>query len=314
MNPRLRGALQLALFPLTFATTALVTSARNDRASGLAFAAALLGTLLAHELGHVWAGRRRGIDVSWPWFLPAPFGIGTLGAVIRVRNDVPSRDALVDLGASGPLAGLAVALPLYAWGIAHSAHEAVAHAAGLTLPGRASGLGLLQGGWSVLSTQGVAHLLGELHARVAPPHPVIWQGQGLLGTALERLLLGAPAANEVLVLHPVAAGAWIGLLFTLLNLMPFGQLDGGHLAKALLGENARRASYAVLGLSLLAGFIGSIAWWLWALTVLLVVGPGHPEVTRPALPIRPSRLLLIGLCALALLLLVMPIPLEARPG
>src|SRR5262249_19738430 len=87
---------------------------------GPVYAATLLGILLTHEMGHYVVARRHGIDVSLPYFIPVPFALGTMGAVIRMRSPIPTRDALIDVGAAGPLAGLAVAVPLLLWGLAES--------------------------------------------------------------------------------------------------------------------------------------------------------------------------------------------------
>ena len=162
---------------------------------GLAYAASLAAILLAHEFGHYIAARIHGVSASLPFFIPVPAPLspfGTFGAVIGMRGSFPSRNALLDIGASGPLAGLAVALPLYAWGVRHS--EVVPLEPGMTSLGNSLALRMLDG----------------LFAPTVPP------GMDIL-------------------LSPVAFAAWAGMFVTFVNLLPLGQLDGGHVAYALFG-------------------------------------------------------------------------------
>jgi membrane-associated protease RseP (regulator of RpoE activity) len=189
---------------------------------GLTFAGFLSLILLAHELGHYVAARIHRVDASLPFFIPMPFlsPFGTMGAVIRMRGTIPSRRALLDIGASGPLAGLALALPLYAWGIAHSAV-------------------VLQDP-SLVATYGDSLLSRLLDLRFAPPVP----------------------DGYVQLASPTLLAAWVGLFVTMLNLLPIGQLDGGHVAYALLGKRQDRATL-VVHRSLLAFFFVSLAGHQW---------------------------------------------------
>lgn len=172
--------------------------------NGAQFAGTLLTILVAHELGHYIAARIHKVDASLPFFLPMPLisPFGTMGAVIRMRGVIPTRRALLDIGASGPLAGLAFAIPLYAWGVSHSSFVA------------ASGDNLIELGESVL--------IKGFDRWFAPEAP-----EGML-----------------LVYSPVAFGAWGGLFVTMINLLPVGQLDGGHVAYALFGP--KQDGYAKL--------------------------------------------------------------------
>jgi Zn-dependent protease len=183
------------------------------------FTAALLSILLAHEFGHYTAARLHKVDVSLPYFLPLPIvsPFGTLGAVMRMRSPITTRRALLDIGAAGPLAGLALAVPLYAWGAAHS--QVVA------FDGTGGGLEL-----------GDSILLRML--------------DGIFGPAL-------PAGTE-LSLSPVALAAWAGMFVTMINLVPAGQLDGGHVAYALFGPRQNRVAQWVHR-SMLAFFFVSLA-------------------------------------------------------
>jgi membrane-associated protease RseP (regulator of RpoE activity) len=190
--------------------------------AGAQFTAALLSILLAHEFGHYIAARIHKVDASLPFFIPMPLlsPFGTMGAVIRMRGAIPTRKALLDIGAAGPLAGLCVALPLYAWGV--------------------------------------------LHSRVVFPDGVV--GGGELGESLLSRLIDHFAAAPVpegadILLSPVAFAAWAGMFVTMINLFPVGQLDGGHVAFALLGK--RQDRFAVVAhRSMLAFFFVSLASYL----------------------------------------------------
>jgi membrane-associated protease RseP (regulator of RpoE activity) len=182
------------------------------------FTGALLAILTAHEFGHYIAARAHGVDVSLPYFIPFPIlsPFGTMGAVIRMRSAIPTRRALLDIGAAGPLAGIALAIPLYAWGVAHSPVVAIG------------------------STPGV-----EL-------------GSSLLSRAIDRVFAPATPEGMEISLSPVAYAAWAGMLITMINLLPAGQLDAGHVAYALLGERQNRVARWVHR-SILAFFFVSVA-------------------------------------------------------
>lgn len=172
--------------------------------NGAQFAGTILTILVAHELGHYIAARIHRVDASLPFFIPMPLlsPFGTMGAVIRMRGVIPTRRALLDIGAAGPLAGLAFALPLYAWGVAHSHF----------VPG---------GGDNFV----------EL-------------GESVMIKGLDRMFAPAVPDGQLLVYSPVAFGAWGGFFVTMINLLPVGQLDGGHVAYALFGPKQDR--YATL--------------------------------------------------------------------
>jgi len=165
------------------------------------FTASLLAILLAHEFGHYAAARIHKVEASLPFFIPMPFlsPFGTMGAVIRMRSVIPTRRALLDIGASGPLAGLAVAIPLYAWGVSRS------HPVPLDAVGDAMEL-----------------------------------GDSLLSRLLDRCFAPPVPDGAELMFSPVALAAWVGMFITMLNLLPVGQLDGGHVAFALFGPRQNR--------------------------------------------------------------------------
>lgn len=190
------------LFAATCASTLWVGSAMENAPgqlwAGLPFALPLMAILLSHEMGHYIAGRLHRIDISPPYFIPMPFMLlGTMGAVIRMRGAIRSRNALLDVGAAGPLAGMVVALPVLVYGIATSPVT--------PLPSRTA------------ETQ------------------LILEGHSLLYEALLYLLKGPIPEGSDISLTSTALAGWAGLLVTMINLVPFGQLDGGHVAYALLG-------------------------------------------------------------------------------
>ncbi|BDG03477.1 site-2 protease family protein [Anaeromyxobacter oryzae] len=284
--PRARfPALPATLFVATFATTAFL--------GGLAFSLALLAILVSHEMGHYVLARRYEVDSSLPYFIPFPFGFGTLGAVIRIRSRLPSRRATLDIGAAGPIAGFVVALPLLAWGYAHSEIRALdlsAQAHGAVAP-----FGML------LDWLAGRPVLGG----AAGPMSL---GDSLITRAVERLVVGSHPAGTEIFIHPVGLAAWLGLLVTTLNLMPVGQLDGGHVLYAWLGRRRARAAGGVVSMALLvAGIFLSFNWIVWWALVRFFIRLDHP----PALveeSLSPGRRA-VALLSLAMFLVTfVPVP------
>ncbi len=248
---------------------------------GIPFAATLLGILLAHELSHYFVARRHGSPVSLPYFIPMPpfFSIiGTMGAVIVQRAPMRSRRALFDIGIAGPLGGLVVAIPLLVLGLS-------------------------------LSSVGTP-----------PPEAdvVLQEGNSILYLGLKYLVFGRvlPSGGEDVWLHSVAFAAWVGLLVTMINLIPVGQLDGGHIAYALLGRRAWTLGYVAIG--------AMLAWGGWLLTggnqaggfwmtwgfLNMMVNRRHPPPLDDSTRLGWSRVAM-GLLALAIfVLLFMPEPMK----
>lgn len=269
-----------------------------ELASGWVYALPLMSILLCHELGHYVAARIHGVPASLPYFLPLPVlsPFGTLGAVIGMPERIRSRNALLDIGAAGPLAGMAVALPVLVYGLA----------------------------------------LSPVQAQPSGPY---WQeGQSLLYWLLKYLVKGSIPSGHDVIVHPTALAGWVGLFVTMINLIPWGQLDGGHIAFALLGplQNrvARLVRWGVFGVFLynLVTFVGpvlmqqsplplagainnSLTWLVWfGLLSLLgrVMGPDHPPVEAGAL--TPARRRVAVACLALFVLLFMPTPLASYPG
>lgn len=244
---------------------------------GIPFAASLLGILTAHEFGHYILCRRRGVQATLPFYIPFPSLIGTLGAVIRIQSPIRSRKDLFDIGIAGPIAGFVVAVPILFWSLLASKPLA------FDPPNNA---------WPVVG------------------FPLIFD---IARWTLAQLGSNAPAAlltANHLLLAPTAIAAWVGMLATALNLLPGGQLDGGHMVFAL----NPRAHQWVSRLCILALLIFSwffwVGWLIWAI-LLRITGTRHPVVPpQPGLG-RSSRWLAC-FAALMLLLTWMPSPLPGN--
>jgi membrane-associated protease RseP (regulator of RpoE activity) len=305
-RPLLHLGLLVATIVTTFTVFWVFHQGRTDPAGALAFSLATIAILGTHEMGHYVLARRHGVDTSLPYFipLPLPVGFGTLGAVIRIRGRIPNRNALVDIGAAGPLAGLAVAIPVLVWGLSLS-HVGDAPPIPQHFPGELSLYGVLEK---------LVRWVGERGAPEAtsPAHPVMGlvYGDSLLMRGLQWVVLGPlPPGKEVFV-HPLVIAGWFGLLVTTLNLCPIGQLDGGHLSFAWLGHKAPAVGrVAALGLVVLTVFF-SAGWLVWLVVTTKLIGFGHPEVVNPEEPLSLGRRLICLIALVALILCMVPVPLQ----
>jgi membrane-associated protease RseP (regulator of RpoE activity) len=260
--------------------------------AGLPFASALIGILFSHEMGHYLLARAYRVDSTLPFFIPVPLGpVGTFGAVIRIRSVLPSRRATFDIGAAGPFAGFAVALPLLAWGLAHSE---VIPLGGIVLHSPPLGLVQLVQGW----------LSGQPMVGSGLQH----YGDSLVTWGVQRLVLGELPPGTDVLLHPVAFAAWIGLFVTTLNLIPLGQLDGGHVTYALLGRRRARAFSRLVAAGLLvAGLFLSWNWLLWWAVTRFFVGYDHPPASEEE-PLSRGRAVAAVLALLLFAATFIPIP------
>jgi len=297
----------VALFLATVATTTIAGALQGPPAqggltavgvveAGLPFSAAIVGILLAHEMGHYLMARAWHVETTLPYFVPGPPPAGTFGAVIRIRSLMPSRRAVLDIGAAGPIAGFLVAVPLLAWGLAHSDMRPVGDLA-LSASNAGAPYEMLRALW-----RGEALRAGRGDVQL--------MGDSLVTWFLGRLVAGSPPPGYDVFLHPVAFAAWLGLFVTTLNLLPIGQLDGGHVLYGLLGRRgAETASRLVSWGLLLAGFFLSWSWLAWWLLTRTVVGLRHP----PALAEEPLSAGGRALAVAALLLFVatfIPVPIS----
>lgn len=266
---------------------------------GLPFALSLLAILGTHEFGHYLAARAHRTAVSLPYFLPFPGSLfGTMGAFIRLKQPPRNRRALLDIGLAGPLAGLVVALPLLLWGLSLSPVGTLP-----ATPAEAAGQGIE--GNSLLYLAAKWLVTGRLL-----PEPVSYGGIAPALYWMRYVFLGAPVPYGGLdvLLHPIAWAGWAGLLVTGLNLIPAGQLDGGHVLYVLMGGRAQRVlPLIVLGLAAL-GFVWS-GWWLWAGLVFLL-GRVHAQPLDDITPLDPRRRALARFGLLVFVLVFTPVPLQ----
>ena len=230
---------------------------------GIPFSFTLLLILGAHEMGHYLVSRQHHLDVSLPYFIPAPpipFIIGTFGAFIRIRSPIRDKRALLDVGCAGPLTGVMVSIPVVMVGL------------------KLSAVTVIGGGEGTLTL-----------------------GEPLLFKLLSWLALGPLTPDQNIVLHPVAFAGWIGLLVTALNLIPVGQLDGGHVAYALFPEHHRYISLVSLGLLVICGVLFWQGWLLWA-ALIAFLGWRHPPPYQFWVPLdRRHRVL--GIITIAVFVL-----------
>lgn len=244
-------------------------------ALGIPFSASLLGILTAHEFGHYILCVRRYVSATLPYFIPAPTLIGTLGAFIRIKTPIRTRKDLFDIGIAGPIAGFLIAVPVLFFALMISKPEAAP-----TDPNDGIPLGL------PLIFKVVHWMLRMLGGHVA---------------------LTQPNVNHIL-LHPIAIAAWVGMFATALNLLPGGQLDGGHILYALSPRSYFSSSWPVVAALLVLSWFFWAGWLLWA--VVLKLTGRHPPV--PPFPeLEPNRKLL---AALALLMLVLTFAYDPLPG
>jgi membrane-associated protease RseP (regulator of RpoE activity) len=254
--------------------------------NGWPFSATILAILVAHEFGHYFAARYHKVRVSLPFFIPLPIGLGTMGAVI-VQRELPSdRRKIFDIGVAGPLAGLALAVPLLILGLATSN-------------------------------------LGEL-----PTTPGIeLEGNSILYYAAKFLVFGQTLPNFTtgvdVYLNQIAWAAWAGLYVTFLNLLPVGQLDGGHAVYALFGRHARYINIvtlmimsvlAVAGLPFLQEIfpalrsVGFLGWFVWLGLINFLIGPYHPPALDDVTQLDVGRRWVGYFVILCLILTALPAP------
>lgn len=296
--------LNLVLLVLTaLSTFGVQYLATADWWDGALYAFSVMLILGAHEMGHYLMARAHRVDATLPYFIPLPLGFGTLGAVIRLKGKVPTRNALVDIGAAGPLAGLLIAIPLLAVGtmLSHPA-ELAQTAPSTTFPTMSLwNLADLFGKWMKLKVWGTP----------MPPFPQVeLLRDNLLSLGFIKLFWGNLPANTDLVAHPVLIAGWFGMLVTMLNLLPVGQLDGGHLTHAWFGEKAERVGHHIASLALLLALFCSVSWLVWFFLITRIVGFKHPPVVDESAPLSRGRKAIIVIAWVMTVLTFMPIPID----
>ena len=266
---------------------------------GWPFAVSLIAILTAHEFGHYFAGRHHGLNVSLPYFIPFPLSpFGTMGAFINMKDIPRNRKVLLDIGIAGPLSGLVVAIPVLLLGLSLSTIS--------TLPEQAAGgLSLQLEGNSILYLLSKFVIFGQLL-----PSPASYEGLNPLLYWIKYFFSGQPLplGGVDVMLHPVAWAGWAGLLVTGLNLIPAGQLDGGHILFVLFGEKRARILYPIILITLVAlGFFWN-GWWLWAVIIFLL-GRFYAEPLDMITELDMRRKILGGLAMIVFILTFIPVPL-----
>jgi membrane-associated protease RseP (regulator of RpoE activity) len=240
--------------------------------NGFWYSGTILAILGCHELGHYYACRYYDVDASLPFFIPAPLPLtGTLGAFIRIREPIPTKRMLFDIGIAGPIAGFVVAVPTLLLGLWMS-----------TVVALPDDVGLLS--------------LGE---------PLLFQGAAwaVWGTLPEGTSIN---------MHPMAFASWFGLLATALNLFPIGQLDGGHIAYAVLGRRSSHLTLAMVGVAIVLAYF-STSWVVWTglmVVMLLMFGRHHPRTFDEDEPLDRTRVTLAFVALAMFVLCFTPAPIE----
>lgn len=271
--------LHIILFFTTLFTTLLFGAAQQgvnpfedlNIFKGIPFSFTLLSILGSHELAHYLASRRHGVSATLPYFIPAPTLIGTFGAVIKMKSPINDRRSLLDIGASGPLSGFIIATVALIVGLGYSKVET--HS-----PGSELDLG----------------------------HSLIL-GSSILFDTIVRVVLDINPKDYDIFLHPVAFAGWIGLFVTSLNLLPVGQLDGGHILFAISPVWHSLISKLIIPVLIILGFFGWLGWYMWAV-LLIILGTKHPPLLYPFIPLDKRRRRIGWLCLFVFILTFSPVP------
>ena len=267
------GASHYASFYQNFSQAALQLPSWQLYLNGLWYSLSILAILGSHEFGHYYACRYYRVDASIPYFLPAPLPLtGTLGAFIRIRQPIPGKRELFDIGIAGPIAGFLVAVPVLFLGMSLSKVT--------QLPP---------------DTRGFVEL-----------------GEPLLFKAVSWLFWGTPPEGYSINMHPMAFAAWFGLLATSLNLFPIGQLDGGHISYAVLGRKSTLVTLATVCCLVGLTFLSSswIVWTILTVVMLIVFGPRHPRTIDEEIPLDRTRLWLAAFAVVMFILCFTPTPIS----
>jgi membrane-associated protease RseP (regulator of RpoE activity) len=268
------GANHYLAFKSGFSPNPLDVTTTDMLLGGLWYSGTILAILGCHELGHYFACRYYDVDASLPYFLPMPLVLtGTLGAFIRIREPIPSKRMLFDIGIAGPIAGFVVAVPALILGMALS---------------------------------NVVQLPDPL------PPLTLELGEPLLFKLTAWAVWGATPDGFTVNMHPMAFAAWFGLLATALNLFPIGQLDGGHIAYAVLGRRSSIVTLVMIAVAMILSYFSS-SWIVWTglmVVMLALFGRHHPQTYDEHVPLDRTRLLLASFALLMFVLSFTPVPIE----
>jgi membrane-associated protease RseP (regulator of RpoE activity) len=238
--------------------------------NGPAYAICIITILLAHEMGHFIMCRKYRVDATWPFFLPIPLPpFGTFGAVIKMKGHIPDKRALFDIGVAGPIGGLIFAVPITIIGL----------------------------------------YLSEIHPIPKDSASYIGLGEPILFSFFAKMTIGNVSEGFDIVLSPIAFAGWAGLFVTALNLLPIGQLDGGHVVYALLGKHSGIVYKAGIGAFCLFALFVYPGWIVFAV-MLLLFGFRHPAPIDPFTHLDFKRKCIGVLMLIVFLLCFTPIPLK----
>jgi len=272
--------LHLLLFLLTVVTTSLTGSLLQghdpfaswaDFSAGFSYSFALLSILFAHEMGHYFASRYYGIEVTLPYFIPLflpAFHPGTLGAFIKMRSPIPHKKALFDVGVAGPIAGFVVSL-----------------------------IFLIIGFYRLPDTQGIYAYIQQIHP-LDDAHGInLVLGNTILYDIVGSFFGAGRLPMNEMYHFPFIFAAWFGLLVTAINLMPIGQLDGGHITYAMFGDRARLIAMGAFALLIFLNFylisnFNSYIWVLWSILILVFIRFRHPPTLDNSIGLDKNRKIL----------------------
>ena len=269
------GSLHYESFASDFTNATVDEPLLLHLAHGLWYSLTVLAILGCHEMGHYFACRYYDVDASLPFFLPAPILTGTFGAFIRIREPIPAKSMLFDIGIAGPIAGFVVAVPAVFLGVAMSRV--------VPLPP----IDQLGGGFEL--------------------------GEPLLFKFASWVFWGAQPSGYTLNMHPVAFAGWFGLIATSINLAPIGQLDGGHISYAVLGRRSWMVTLAGVAMAVVLAWL-SPSWILWTVILILMLyafGLHHPRTADEDQPLDTVRLVLAIFAIVMFALCFTPFPMSA---
>lgn len=259
-----RPEINLLLFLLTILTTYLV--------QGLSYSISIVLILLAHEMGHYFMCRKYGMDATLPYFIPMPIPpFGTMGAFIKMKSPIPDKRALFDIGIAGPLAGLALTIPILIIGLQHSSFIPKAETSEFSL----------------------------------------YLGESFLFSKLAAIVLGPEPAGYDTILHPMAYAGWAGLFVTALNLLPIGQLDGGHVLYAIFGRKSKLI-YIITMVIFMAICLIWYRGWLLLIAFLLWFGFKHPAPMNDYTPLDAKRKFIGYLTFIIFIISFVPVPFNIK--
>lgn len=267
-------------FPINFKTVSifsglfLATVFTTWMVRGPWYSFGLILILGTHEFGHYWACRANNVNSSLPNFLPVPpipyfLNIGTMGAFIMIKEPIPNRKALMEIGASGPIAGFIVAVPVLVIGLLNS----------------------------------------QMTLGNSMEEPNLFFGSSLILWIVTELVWSVnPIVTDFTIhLHPLAYAGWLGMFFTALNLLPMGQLDGGHVVYSLFGRKHSLLAARLFFISLIALGFYWVGWWVWA-GLVFILGLRHPPVMDESTPLEPKHRIVGYASIMILILTFVPVP------